>query len=38
VSWFSRLLPAQVLALPSAETWKPKPGLAMTLIQGAGVV
>src|SRR6202043_3847327 len=37
VSWFSRLLTAQVYPAPDSETWKPKPGFAMTLIQGAGV-
>ena len=37
VSWFSRLFSAQVKPPPSAETWKPKSGLAMTLIHGAGV-
>src|SRR5208282_6893942 len=38
VSWFSRLFSAHVNPPPSAATWKPNPGLAMTLIHGAGVV
>ena len=37
VSWFSRLLPAQVKPDPDSETWNPKAWFAMTLIQGAGV-
>src|SRR5206468_9987534 len=37
VSWFSRLLADQVYPEPDSETWNPKPGLATTLIQGAGV-
>src|SRR6185436_6835297 len=37
VSWFSRLLTAHVYPAPHSETWKPKPGLAITLIHGAGV-
>ncbi len=37
VSWFSRAFIDQVLPEPSAETWKPNWGLAITLIQGAGV-
>src|SRR2546430_15542540 len=37
VSWFSRLLTDHVYPEPDSETWKPKVGLAITLIQGAGV-
>src|SRR5512134_1776499 len=37
VSLFSRLLTDQVYPAPHSETWNPKSGLAMTLIQGAGV-
>ena len=37
VSWFSRLLTDHVYPAPDSETWKPKPGFAITLIHGAGV-
>src|SRR2546427_3008783 len=37
VSWFSRLLTDHVYPEPDSETWKPKPGFAITLIHGAGV-
>ncbi len=37
VSWFCWLFIAQVKPPPSVDTWKPNDGLAMTLIQGAGV-
>ena len=37
VSWFSRLFRDHVYPLPSAATWNPNVGLAMTLIHGAGV-
>src|SRR6266850_4885307 len=37
VSWFSRLLSDHVYPEPDSETWKPKEGFAITLIQGAGV-
>src|SRR6266849_7515725 len=37
VSLFSRLLTDQVCPEPDSETWKPNTGLAITLIQGAGV-
>src|SRR5260370_32663139 len=37
VSWFSRLLSAQVYPAPDSETWKPNAGLATMLTQGAGV-
>src|SRR6185369_4483838 len=38
VSWFSRLLPAQVNPEPDSVTRNPKPGFATTLDHGAGVV
>src|SRR5438093_11208712 len=37
VSWFSRLLTDHVYPEPDSETWKPKPGFAITLIHGDGV-
>ena len=37
VSWYSREFCDQVLPVPSADTWKPKCGLLITLTQGAGV-
>src|SRR6266850_2082812 len=37
VSWFSRLLTDHVYPAPDSETWKPKPGFAITLIHGDGV-
>src|SRR5260370_24568333 len=36
-SLFPRLLTDHVYPEPDSETWKPKTGLAITLIQGAGV-
>src|SRR5579872_2165775 len=37
VNWFCWLLMAHVYPPPSTDVWKPKEGLAMTLIHGAGV-